>query len=169
MTTPSILIKQLEEAFQEVYEKHMQDMPIINDKLEVKAIGFDSWNDYRLGVLITPWFMNLMLIPREANLQKHQEKMGEIQTHIFPSGAYEFVTGNDDAFGYYESCALFSPMFDFKDQQSAELAAQAVLKAIVTEKTEKKPEADKPLSERAKKPRSRRDFLRGSLFRRGSN
>lgn len=113
----------------------MKDVPVTNEKLQIKAIGFQSWNKYRLGILITPWFMNLMLIPLETSDNTLKAfKTGSTHQHIFPSGIYEFVANFEDAIGHYQSCSLFSPMFEFEDQETAELTAIEALKAIMSEK-----------------------------------
>lgn len=201
MSTSTNIKNKIENAFREVQAKHMQDIPVINPKLSVKALGFsneDDFNDYRLGILITPWFMNLMLLPKTP-LAEGIPEFGNIQKHTFPSGTYEFVTGFDDAFGHYQSCSLFSPMFEFDSQQAAEVTAETALATVMNDKIrdieaegrsreieqiwngEKQKPADtkgfssqnqtkptperKLLSERMKAPTSRRDFLRGKLFR----
>ena len=46
-----------------IQRERMADIPLLNPALEVQAVGFSVWEAYCLGVLITPWFMNLMLLP----------------------------------------------------------------------------------------------------------
>ncbi len=122
----------LEKTFRDILNTRMKDLPIINEKLDVKAIGFQEWNNHQLGILITPWFMNLMLIP-----DKNHEttiKTGTSQYLGFPSGDYAFVAGFEQALGHYLSCSLFSPMFEFENQEAAELTASEALTAIMNEK-----------------------------------
>ena len=38
----------------------------VNPAVEVEAVGFAPWDAHWLGVMVTPWFMNLMLLPRDA-------------------------------------------------------------------------------------------------------
>jgi len=130
----------LESTFTHILRERMDGVPVINDKLSVKAIGFHQWNNTQLGILITPWFMNLMLFPQatdDNNAQNPQNakpsSVGDILPHVFPSGAYDFVVGYEDSIGQYQSCSLFSPMFEFKDQPSAELTAKEALAAIMNE------------------------------------
>ena len=52
----------LEGAFRAVYEERMQGLPFINPALSVEAVEVGPWNGHWLGVLITPWFMYLMLL-----------------------------------------------------------------------------------------------------------
>ncbi len=134
----------LESTFTMIQQTRMDDVPVINDKLSVKAIGFHEWNRNQLGILITPWFMNVMLFPHADETSKQQgaeqgaenlepRKVGSTQLHVFPSGAYDFVVGYEDEIGYFQSCSLFSPMFEFEDQDAAELTAKEALAAMMNE------------------------------------
>jgi [NiFe] hydrogenase assembly HybE family chaperone len=125
----------------------MQDVPVVNEKLAVKATEFYPWKDYQLGILITPWFMNIMLLPNDSSddklidkqvntthdvpSNKESYKVGATKNHVLPSGSYEFVTGYEESIGFFESCSLFSPMFDFADQETAELTAKEALLALM--------------------------------------
>jgi len=125
----------LQQTFREIQKTRMKAMPVINKQLDVKAIGFQEWGNNQLGILITPWFMNLMMIPNENNGTAigASNKTGKTQQVIFPSGVYEFVTGFEKEIGYYLSCSLFSPMFEFENQEAVELTATEALKAIMNE------------------------------------
>jgi [NiFe] hydrogenase assembly HybE family chaperone len=125
-------LAQLEPTFQMILEQRMEGVPVINDRLSVKAVDFQQWHSYQLGILITPWFMNLILLP-EIETDVEQAQVGSKKTHVFPSGAYEFIMGFEDGLGLYLSCSLFSPMFEFEDQSTAELTAQEALSAIMNE------------------------------------
>ncbi len=131
MTVHYVLSQRLENTFKRI-EQRMKGIPVLNESLHVKAIGFHQWGSYQLGVLITPWFMNLMLLPESAE-SISELKMGDIQSHIFPSGTYDFIVGYEDELGTYLNCSLFSPMFEFEDQLAAELTAQEALAAIMEE------------------------------------
>ena len=60
-------------------------------------------------------------------------KVGATKHHQLPSGTYTFVTGYEEAIGFFESCSLFSPMFHFTDQATAELTAKEALLALMNE------------------------------------
>jgi [NiFe] hydrogenase assembly HybE family chaperone len=51
----------------------------------------------------------------------------------FPAGQFEFIHGREDAIGSYWMCSLFSPVFEFADQETAEAAAAAALDALFEE------------------------------------
>jgi [NiFe] hydrogenase assembly HybE family chaperone len=200
----------LESAFLQIQKERMKDVPVINHKLHTRAIGFRHWENYQFGILITPWFMNLILLPEaNNNRDRNRDKVGSIHHHQFPSGTYEFVTTFEAEIGYYQSCSLFSPMFEFANQQAAELTAKQALLAMMDEENidiasqhpgaeiqqlwkdewnSDKPEqnshqSDMPantvnnttrastkatsrqLLERIQEPTSRRDFLRGKIFK----
>lgn len=129
----------LEKTFRDIQNTRMEGVPVINEKITVKAVHFQKWNHFHLGILITPWFMNLMLIPTKNNNSEHNLSNNEaLQTGTthqrkFPSGCYEFVAGFEEKIGHYLSCSLFSPMFEFENQEAAELTAVEALKAIMDE------------------------------------
>ena len=102
---------------------------MVNPALSIEAVGFRPWNDHWLGVLITPWFMNLVLMPRvAARWQPIAER--ESRHDVFPAGVFEFIGGRDPALGDYQACSLFSPMFEFADHPGAHDTALAALEAL---------------------------------------
>jgi hypothetical protein len=48
--------------------------PILNNRLEVETVGFVNWGEENgefaseVGILITPWFMNIVLLPDIINI-----------------------------------------------------------------------------------------------------
>jgi len=119
----------LEAAFHAILQKNMQDMPMVNPALSVEAIGFRPWNEHWLGILITPWFMNLVLMPR-VSAKWSPIGAGESRYYVFPAGVFEFIGARDPVIGDYEACSLFSPMFDFADPAGAHDTAVAALDAL---------------------------------------
>lgn len=160
--------QKLENVFKTIEQQRMQDMPVCNPALRVKAIGFEQWNEYYFGVMITPWFMNLMLLPCQSG-QDHQHRSGDKQFHHFPSGSYEFVIGEEDELGIYQACSLFSPVFEFGDQHTAEATATSILDEIMRvdnyhQLDDSTRTANQQADERQQTaPLSRRDFLRGMI------
>lgn len=123
---PAALTGGLQAVFSEIQRLRMADVPMLNPALQVEAVSFFSWQENWLGILITPWFMNLMLLPRNAQAWPGLAT-GQTVVHAFPSGEYDFIVGQEAALGPYQSCSLFSPMFEFPDQASARATAQAAL------------------------------------------
>jgi [NiFe] hydrogenase assembly HybE family chaperone len=119
----------LEEVFRSILRERMQDMPMVNPALAIEAVGFRPWGEHWLGILITPWFMNLMLMPRVG---AKWQPIGERETrhYVFPAGVFEFIGGRDPTLGDYQACSLFSPVFGFTAQQEARDTATAALEAL---------------------------------------
>lgn len=130
---PAALASRLEAVFSEIQASRMADVPVLNSALQVEAVSFVSCGENWLGILITPWFMNLMLLPRTASVWPGLVT-GQSVVHAFPSGEYDFIVGQEAELGQYQSCSLFSPMFEFPDQGSARATAQAVLSHLLTSK-----------------------------------
>jgi len=123
---PAGLTRRLEAVFSEIQASRMADVPMLNSALRVEAVSFLCWDENWLGILVTPWFMNLMLLPRGGHAWSGLTT-GQTVVHAFPSGEYAFIVGQEAALGQgqYQSCSLFSPMFDFPDQESARATAMA--------------------------------------------
>lgn len=130
MISPDYHTAALRRTFIRIQHERMHGVPVLNPALKVECVGFRPWQDYCLGVLVTPWFMSLMLLPCEGD-EWEGLKIGEKVTHIFPSGAYEFIVGEEEAIGRYLSCSLFSPVFEFDGQEAAVATAEAVMDGLM--------------------------------------
>jgi len=188
MICPEYLTKGLEIHFRRIERERMQGLPLLNPALQVKAVGFREWQGRCLGVLITPWFMNLMLLPDEGD-DWEDLQIGDKQLHQFPAGPYEFILGEEAGIDRFQMCSLFSPMFEFADQATAVATAEEVMRGLMdeenrdtistceaeierrwyaasAEEVESEEEVDgRGLSERLEQPISRRDLLRGRQSR----
>ena len=190
MICPDYLTEGLEQLFRNIEQERMQGVPLLNPALRVKAVGFRHWQGRCLGVLVTPWFMNLMLLPCEGD-EWQALQIGDKQRHLLPSGSYEFIVGEEAGIGRYQMCSLFSPMFEFADQETAEATALAAMEALMDadnrdsvstrereisrrwhgepepgESGEVSSQDEAPalaLSERLEQPISRRELLRGRI------
>ena len=118
----------LETAFRAVAAQ-MTGLGFVNPALDVEAVGFAPWNGHWLGVLVTPWFMNLTLAPRDAALWQPLAD-GAKRSYEFPAGVYEFIGAGDEATGEYQLCSLFSPVGEFADQATATLVARLAREAL---------------------------------------
>lgn len=126
--------------FEDIADQRMAGIPVLHPLLRVQALGFEcapveppegaatSEPAAGLGVLITPWFMNLVWLPLlRQDAPRHP---GRKQTRQVGSAAFEFISAWDDSLGAYEACSLFSPMFAFVDHAAAQATAQEVLRAL---------------------------------------
>lgn len=123
----------LEHVFGKIYETSMSDVPICNRELSVEAIAHGAFDTEWLGVLITPWCMNLMLLPTDETQDWDDKRTGEKFKYTLPGGRFEFISGKDDELGLYRMCSLFSPMYEFGDHASALATAALALEAAMNE------------------------------------
>lgn len=132
--------KRLEERFGMIGRTRMAGVPVMNDALEVAALGFDRYNNEPLGVLITPWFMNLVILPdaKEAG----EIKTGDKVQRALPAGMVEFIVTLDEELGPLLMCSLFSPMFEFSDQAAAVDTALAAFSQILEHDADPSEEPD---------------------------
>lgn len=154
----------LERAFRKVRDERMKDIPILNPALEVAAIGFREWQGHQVGVLLTPWFMNLILLPPDADAWP-DEVIGDSRSFVFPSGSYDFLLGEQDGIGRYRCCSLFSPVFEFSDQTVAVATAEAIMAELFEGECEsvESTETKVPVCDEPPEDESRREFLRGEF------
>lgn len=153
----------LEDAFRHIAETRMRDVPILNLALQVEAVGFRPFQEGNLGILITPWFMNLIWMPCVNSGEVVVS--GTTRSLELPSAEVDFLTAEDASIGAYLTCSLFSPMFEFSDMVQAREVADAVLEELFTPKAIVKDAVAAPMGIIAKleQPVNRRGFL-GALF-----
>lgn len=147
-------VARLERVFTHIANTRMADVPIVNPALQVATVGFRLWQTYWVGVLLTPWTINLVLMP---------DKQGELEAlpldqrraWRFPSGDYDFMGLHEEALGVCHFCPLISPVTEFATQEQALALAREIAEALFTETT---PGNHEELL--SKRDLSRRDFLR---------
>jgi [NiFe] hydrogenase assembly HybE family chaperone len=122
--------------------QRLQGLNFVNPAIDVEAVGFAPWGSHWLGVMVTPWFINLMLLPREQAGWTSLPR-GEKQRYHFPAGDYDFISSHDETVGEYQMCSLLSPVLHIADHATALARAK----------------------EQAHAPMSKRDFLRGRFLR----
>lgn len=118
--------------FREIWHAKMRDVPMVNKLLSIEAIGFRMVDGRPLGVLISPWFMNLVQLPGD-NEDWSDLQAGAKELMTFPSGDYEFIHNTRGMIGGYKACSLFSPMGEFSSQMQAQEVARAVMVALFDE------------------------------------
>ncbi|MEI2624689.1 MAG: [NiFe]-hydrogenase assembly chaperone HybE [Giesbergeria sp.] len=108
----------------------------------MQAVGFapEPEGSSALGVLVTPWFMNLMRLPLDA-----AEPLGPGQASRQRIGAHRlsFIGAHEAAFGPYAMCSLASPMFEFADQDAAVATAHEVLAQLRLPTAKGEPDAQR--------------------------
>lgn len=167
--------EKLEKVFQDIADTRMAGLPICNEAMRVRAVGFREWQEHWVGVLITPWTISLVLMPGDKAPLKTlgaDEKM----TWEFPSGKYEFMGLNEPALGTCQICSLISPVSDIARHEDAVSIAEQVMEALFSdEKSDQARDAEFKVKLEAarlsgepmpmkEKTLSRRDFLRGAFL-----
>jgi [NiFe] hydrogenase assembly HybE family chaperone len=125
-------VRALEALFEQVAATRMQGVPILHPRLAVRAVGFEAESDGRhaVGVLVTPWFMNLVRLPLTEDGADAALRTGEKRMRRVGHEHFDFIGGHEPGFGAYEACSLFSPMLDFVDQAAALATAEEVLRIL---------------------------------------
>ncbi|PJG53353.1 hydrogenase formation protein HupJ [Bradyrhizobium forestalis] len=145
-------------SYRQIGERAMRDLPIYNDALEVEAVGFRRFNGTIVGIMVTPWFMNVMMPASAAG-----QSSGAPLRIRFPAGDIEFTLSEVGQVGRIASCSLFSPMSEFADMAAARATAEAALAELMLP-------ADSEEAVRRREPATsqidRRNFLRGTLTER---
>ncbi len=159
--------RRLEQVYLRIQRTRMADLPLSNPALRVRCVGFSRWDECWLGVLITPWCMNLVLFPVRAETWEDMQT-GATVAHDFPAGRFVFIVAREDTLGVYQSCSLFSPVFEFANQDAAEATAKAALSLLMEQSgalplTDRMPDREEVAITR--RGVSRRDLLRGRLSR----
>lgn len=127
----TINVADLVARYQAIYKERMRGLPIVNPRLGVEAVGFEQWEGQDLGVLITPWFMNLVLLPDSETLAGLPQ--GERIRCEFPSGPCELTVYQDEELGIYLAAVLFRTVADFPDQDVARAVAEEALANVLAE------------------------------------
>lgn len=122
----------LERCYRRVQHERMGGLGLLNPALSVQALGFEPAAQNPAlaeGVLLTPWFMSLLRLPLRAQAPAGG-RIGQRSSHAFGNECFDFLGAFDAEIGYYESCALFSPMHGFDSQPLALQTAQEVLRQL---------------------------------------
>jgi len=173
MRDPAVLLPDPSPRFARAFAAvapRMQGLGFVNPALEVEAVGFAPWDGRWLGMMVTPWYMNLTLAPLDPASWRPLA-VGEKRRYGFPAGDYEFVGAFDAALGEHQVCSVFSPMHDFADHPTARLVAQLALAALFDPANAEVPampiadlSPEGPLAQIRSgmaAPQSKREFLRG--------
>ncbi|HYH19442.1 MAG TPA: [NiFe]-hydrogenase assembly chaperone HybE [Azospirillum sp.] len=147
-------------AYRAAAEGGMKDVPICNPALRVETVGFQPFGeDAWLGIVVTPWCMNAVLLPRDPAAWAEVAD-GATVSRVLPSGEYDFLAGRLDGVGPLLSLSLFSPMEEFAEHAVAVLTAGACLDELLKAEEDAAPEPAPPPTP-APAPPSRREMLFG--------
>ena len=160
-------------AFRRIEQNQMQGLPVCNDRLTTEIVGLRRFEQYWAGALITPWTLQLILLPATAEAEALAE--GDHRTFVFPQGSVVFMASENPDLGVYLACSLMSPLHDFPSQEAIRSTTEEVMTLLF------QPPAEQPSGESVKvampgrldiereaksaekKSGTRRDFLRGMM------
>ncbi|BBU60203.1 hydrogenase expression/formation protein HupJ [Methylosinus sp. C49] len=144
--------EKLADFYRRVHATSMRDSGLCNEALEVEPVGFRDFGPYALGVIVTPWFANLVVAAPREGAEAPFPDPARLQLR-FPAGDVDFNVSEIDGFGRIAACSLFSPMDDFADHDAACTAARAALDALLdpalNETPKREPEPANALDRRA--------------------
>lgn len=106
----------------------MADLPVYNPRLDVRATRFRRCGDWRVGVVVTPWFMNAVAVPDRPEALPAPGSTVEVP---LPEGVMDAVVAALDGFGPVALASLFSPMDDFDAAETAFAVAEAALDELL--------------------------------------
>ena len=138
-------------------DRRMAGLPVYRAGFPIDLLGVRVVGDELIGVLLTPWAMNIIAWPLTVDKGERPEGSKRIKT--LPSGRYEFIAGRLDGIGFYESCALFSPLDEFDDPDAARATAEAAAQGLF------EPDPDEAKPPPPPPELSRRAMLTGRLSR----
>ena len=128
-------VQALEAAYRDIATTRMAGLPLLNPALRVEAVGFcvcAGLPGLALGVLITPWFMNVMRLPLQADDATRLGLLlpGHTGERDLGEDRLRFVGAELAPIGRFEQCSLYSPVFEFRDQASASATAREVARLL---------------------------------------
>ncbi len=119
---------ELERVYRHIEATAMADVPILNKALSVQCVGMTRTGADMLCVLITPWFINLVLLPDRLS---PPVQPGTKSKAMLPGGVFEFIQSHHEELGPYRMCSLLSPVFEFEAQTDAVTVAEAILAEVL--------------------------------------
>jgi [NiFe] hydrogenase assembly HybE family chaperone len=110
----------------------MRELPLYNAEVAIEAIDFRAFGeDALIGVVLTPWFMNLVLLPVAPEPMRMAE-IGRPVEVALPVGKRTFVIGGNDVVGLYRAHSLHSPVLTFTLPGQAQAEARRQLALLMT-------------------------------------
>jgi [NiFe] hydrogenase assembly HybE family chaperone len=132
MTTNNSVSSRLESCFRKIEQEQMQGMPVLNPAMQVQAVGFVEWQGRQMGIMITPWFMSLIMLSCTDD-DWDALPIGQAHEHEFPEKKFKFVLNEFEGIGRCQIHALHSPMSKFESHQAALDEASRILASMMVE------------------------------------
>lgn len=155
----------LEQHFQQILATRMGDLPFIHPDLGVAAVGFGRHQDDWLGVMITPWFLNLFLLSGGGRLWG-DIPAGERRYISLPCGTLQFIADDDPNLGPYQYCPLIAPVTSVPDMASAVQMARDAMQTVLASPPPTAPSTPEPVPFGSKSGETNAPPPRRAFFRR---
>jgi [NiFe] hydrogenase assembly HybE family chaperone len=120
--------------YRSIHDERMQGLPFLNAALDVEAVGFTDHEEHQVGVLITPWFMNLVVLPGDE--QWDGQEPGSLCQLELPAGRMEFNVGGDETIGTLLTAVLFTSVADFPDHPTARDIGVEIMRQLFSDPEE---------------------------------
>ena len=116
--------------YRAVWQRGEPDMAEINPALDVESLGFARHAGDWFGVVITPWFLRLYLLPGGGTLWG-EIPAGQRRFLELPGGTLPFVAAREAELGTYQFSTLITPMSLVPDMAAARQIAVDALQAFI--------------------------------------
>jgi [NiFe] hydrogenase assembly HybE family chaperone len=116
-------IGELVSAYRAIDHK-MRDLPIYNTRLVVEPVGFGPCGELVVGMLVTPWFINLVIFGHPL------PRTGDTLTVSLPGGDFDALGASVDGVEHL-AVALLSPVNHLANQDAARAVAQEALRLVL--------------------------------------
>ncbi|MER2539014.1 MAG: [NiFe]-hydrogenase assembly chaperone HybE [Azonexus sp.] len=143
----------LEAHFQQLWEESVADTRQTNPALQVKVIGFVRCEGDWVGVMVTPWFIHLLLLPGGGTLWGDIPD-GQRRYLDLPGSTYYFTATEAPGIGPYQYTALLDNINQVADMATARHLADDALRTALNLRA-----ATAPANEESRAV-SRRGFFR---------
>ena len=119
------------------------ELPPVNPRLRCISVGFVRYRGDWLGVVITPWFMDLVLLPGGGILWG-DIPAGQRRYIELPQGTVAFTAAEEPHLGAYQHAPLVSTVSALPDMAAAiTLANQAMFEIHGDKAADNTPPADR--------------------------
>lgn len=112
--------------YQELWEQGELEMAAINPALAIEAVGFVRYQGDWLGVIVTPWFLRLFLMPGGGSLWG-DIPVGQTRYLSLPGESMPFVADAASQFGPFQYATLLEPTSLIADMAAARRMALRVM------------------------------------------
>lgn len=120
-----------EEGMRRIARERMAGLPIVNPKIDVRAVDFRRWGNDWIGVMVTPWSIAAVYVCGVAESWV-EVPVGKVRLIELPAGDFPFISVEDPILGRFLSLPLKSPVLDMADQETADEFARVALKTMLT-------------------------------------